>query len=86
MRLAHAELRVEATRAGIDLPDGFVELLDLSKLLGEDGEPSADAIGLALQPFQELKKPKFIQNLGLGRQGPSYAPAAHVSLDARERH
>ncbi|MFF1794823.1 hypothetical protein ACFVXQ_11495 [Kitasatospora sp. NPDC058263] len=43
-RLVHAELRIRTAVGGFQFPDGFLDLLDSSKLLGEDGEPCTDAI------------------------------------------
>jgi hypothetical protein len=42
-RLAKSEIRAEAKDAGADL-DGVFEYLDLSRFVGEDGEPDAKAI------------------------------------------
>ncbi|MGW2319866.1 hypothetical protein [Streptomyces sp. GS7] len=83
-RLAQAELRAEAAKAGVDFPDGFIDLLDLSKLLGEDGEPAAEAIALALKPFQAEPEPKFPQLMGMGHYN-GIGARSSVSLDARNR-
>ncbi|MER6914639.1 hypothetical protein ABT354_23450 [Streptomyces sp. NPDC000594] len=83
-KLAAAELRAQAAQDGIKLPDGFADYLDHSKLLGEDGSPSPEAIELVLKPLQALKKPLFAQDLGLGRCGP-IPDRPPVSLDTRKR-
>ncbi|MFE2108282.1 hypothetical protein ACFXAF_20795 [Kitasatospora sp. NPDC059463] len=84
-RLVHAELRIQAALGGFQFPDGFLNLLDSSKLLGEDGEPSADAISLALKPFDELRKPEWPQLQGAGFHRGSPYNSAPISLDARNR-
>lgn len=43
-RLAQAELKAEAARVGVEFPAGFLDFLDASKLLGEDGNPSDEVI------------------------------------------
>ncbi|MFF7391001.1 hypothetical protein ACFZAE_21495 [Streptomyces scabiei] len=86
-RLARVETEAHAAKAGIALPQGFTDYLDASRLLGEDGKPSVEAISKVLEPFQTEKEPLFPQIAGVGRshsdaytyQGP------RVSLDARNR-
>ncbi|WDO08008.1 hypothetical protein ME763_21465 [Streptomyces murinus] len=82
-RLARAELKGYAAQAGINLPEGFTEYLDGSKLLGEDGNPSADAMDKALAPF----KPAFPQLFGAGHNRDGRPIPAHprISLDVRKR-
>ncbi|MFJ4791915.1 hypothetical protein [Kitasatospora purpeofusca] len=84
-RLVHAELRIQAALGGFQFPEGFLDLLDSSKLLSEDGEPCADAIGLALKPFDELRKPEWPQLQGAGFHRGSPYNSAPISLDARNR-
>ncbi|MEU9879897.1 hypothetical protein [Streptomyces phaeochromogenes] len=38
-KLAQAEVKAQAAKAGIAIPEGFADYLDTSKLLGEDGQP-----------------------------------------------
>ncbi len=85
-RLAHAELRAQAAQAGIKLSDGFTDYLDPSKLLGEDGTPSAEAIGKALAPFKP-SEPTFSHLVGAGpnRDGSPMPERRPVSLDVRKR-
>ncbi|BCM65772.1 hypothetical protein EASAB2608_01106 [Streptomyces sp. EAS-AB2608] len=85
-KLAHAELRAQAAQSGIKLGDGFTDYLDASKLLGEDGTPSAEAIGKALAPFAAAQQPQFPHLVGAGfhRDG-DRVPARRVSLDIRKR-
>lgn len=84
-KLAKAELRTQAAQAGIKLGDGFTDYLDASKLLGEDGNPSAEAIGKALAPLAAAQEPKFapIAGAGYNRNGPP--SVRRVSLDVRNR-
>ncbi|WP_181793616.1 hypothetical protein [Streptomyces sp. WELS2] len=85
-KLARAELKGYAAQAGINLPDGFTEYLDGSKLLGEDGKPSAEAMDKALAPFKP-KNPAFPHLAGSGpnRSGGPLSEPRRVSLDVRKR-
>ncbi|MFI8106475.1 hypothetical protein [Streptomyces sp. NPDC086023] len=85
IKLVKAELRVQAAQAGIKLGDGFTDYLDASKLLGEDGNPSTEAIGQALAPLAAAQESKFAPLAGAGynRNGPP--PARRISLDVRQR-
>ncbi|MBT2401065.1 hypothetical protein [Streptomyces sp. ISL-100] len=80
-KLAQAELKAQAAQAGIKLPDGYTDYLDTSKLLGEDGNPSAESIGEALKPFE----PKFPPLAGTLHNRGSAPLVHHFSLDARRR-
>ncbi|MEU9450761.1 hypothetical protein [Streptomyces sp. NPDC048277] len=85
-KLARAELKGHAAQAGINLPDGFADYLDASKLLSEDGKPSAEAMDKALAPFKP-KDPTFPQLVGAGhnRDGSPILERRRVSLDVRKR-
>ncbi|MFD5562723.1 hypothetical protein [Kitasatospora griseola] len=84
-RLAQAEMKAQAAMSGIALSDGFLSLLDCSKLIDEGGDPSADAIALVLTQFRAAQEAEFTQGLGLGyHQGP-LVPLNTFSLDARNR-
>lgn len=85
-RLARAEIRVHAAQAGVSLPDGFVDYLDASKLLGADGNPSAEAMDRALASFKP-SPPSFPQLEGVGhnRSGGPFSQRRPVSLDVRNR-
>jgi hypothetical protein len=85
-KLARAELKGYAAQAGIELPDGFTEYLDGSKLLGEDGKPSAEAMDKALAPFKP-RDPAFPHLVGSGpnRSGGPLPERRRVSLDVRKR-
>lgn len=84
-KLAHAELRAQAAQAGIKLGDDFTNYLDASKLLGEDGAPSAEAIGKALAPFAAAQA-QFPHLVGAGfHRDSAPVPARRVSLDVRKR-
>ncbi|GAA2231927.1 hypothetical protein GCM10010232_18260 [Streptomyces amakusaensis] len=85
-KLAAAELRTRAAKDGITLPDGFTDFLDSSKLLGEDGSPSVEAIGKALAPWAVPKEPEFTQLKGAGHYARQRGPALPtISLDVRNR-
>ncbi|MFD0279167.1 hypothetical protein ACFVHB_35450 [Kitasatospora sp. NPDC127111] len=84
-RLVHAELRVQAALGGFQFPDGFLDLLDSSKLLGEDGEPNTDVISLVIQPLLASVKPEFPQIQGAGYHRGSIPAFQAPSLDARYR-
>ncbi|MFF7467969.1 hypothetical protein [Streptomyces sp. NPDC008092] len=85
-RLARAELKVHAAQAGISLPDGFTDYLDASKLIGEDGKPSADAMDKALASFKP-QEPMFPALIGAGhnRDGSPIPERRRISLDVRKR-
>ncbi|MEU1009576.1 hypothetical protein [Streptomyces sp. NPDC005890] len=85
-KLARAEFKGYAAQAGITLPDGFTEYLDGSKLLGEDGKPSAEAMDKALAPFKP-KEPTFPHLVGSGpnRSGGPLPEPRRISLDVRKR-
>ncbi|QFQ97908.1 hypothetical protein F9278_18680 [Streptomyces phaeolivaceus] len=86
-RLARAEMENQAAKAGITLPQGFTDYLDSSRLIREDGNPSAEAIAKVLEPFQTEKEPLFPQLTGAGRSHPDafQYQGPRVSLDARHR-
>ncbi|MFE6688002.1 hypothetical protein ACFVFQ_16180 [Streptomyces sp. NPDC057743] len=84
-KLAQAELKVHAAQAGIKLSSEFADYLDTSKLLGEDGNPSPEAIAKALEPLKP-SQPEFPQIKGMGYfPGSPFQPAPRVSLDVRKR-
>ncbi|WP_159399645.1 hypothetical protein [Streptomyces alboflavus] len=83
-KLAQAELKAHAAQAGIKLADGFTDYLDASKLLGEDGTPSAEAIAKALEPLKPAE-PEFPRLKGMGYYPGPFQPAPRVSLDIRNR-
>ncbi|MDX3206059.1 hypothetical protein [Streptomyces scabiei] len=69
-RLADAELRAQAAKAGVELPPA--EFLNLTKFVGEDGSVNADVIGTFVSSLPKpVAEPEFDQGLGLGRQGGS---------------
>jgi hypothetical protein len=85
VKMAQAELKTQAAKGGFTVPDAYADYLDFSKLVCEDGTPSAEAITQVLHPFRP-KEPVFAQGLGMGRQGDGRAfPARHVPLDVRHR-
>ncbi|MFD8088964.1 hypothetical protein [Streptomyces malaysiensis] len=69
-RLADAELRAQAAKAGVELPSA--DFLNLSKFVGDDGSVNADLIGTFVSSLPKpVAEPEFSQGLGLGRQGGS---------------
>ncbi|MEU9191867.1 hypothetical protein [Streptomyces hundungensis] len=81
-RLAHAELRIQAAEAGVTIPEAFLNVLDLPKLIDSDGNPNTEAIASIVGSVN--KEPQYRQDIGLGRQGSAYH-TRQVSLDARRR-
>lgn len=78
--LVEAELKVQAAKAGRDLPDDFAEVLNLSKL-SKDGKPDSDAIARVIKTLAPAKgDSKFAQNLGIGQQGSSKSQLARSDL------
>lgn len=75
-RLATAELKAAAATAGVAIPEGLSELLDVSKLLGEDGNPDSTAITALVGSFTPTTPPPptFSQNVGVGPQGTNSVP------------
>lgn len=69
-RLAEAEIRAAAASAGKKIPDGFSEFINLSKFVGDNGFPDADAISAFVNslPSSAPANP-FAQNVGIGPQG-----------------
>ncbi|GAA2566255.1 hypothetical protein GCM10010435_44290 [Winogradskya consettensis] len=60
-RLVRAELRAEAVEAGLakEALDGFLEYADLSKFVGDDGEPDSKAIAAAVKRLGGGKATNF---------------------------
>ncbi|QUI30677.1 hypothetical protein H9W91_07255 [Streptomyces alfalfae] len=66
-RLADAELRAQAAKAGVNLPSA--EFLNLNKFVGDDGAVNAELIGNFVSTLPKpVADPEFDQGLGLGRQ------------------
>ncbi|MER7847004.1 hypothetical protein ABTZ03_23990 [Kitasatospora sp. NPDC096077] len=83
-KLALAELRIQAAKDEIDLPEGFTDYLDVSRLTDDDGQPIEDVITEILKPFQ--KKMKFAELQGAGyHRNPAPVFQPRPSLDARHR-
>jgi hypothetical protein len=53
-RLARAEIRAAAANAGLKVGDDDLDDLDLSKFVGEDGEPDPTAISARIKRWQAL--------------------------------
>ncbi|MFD7549878.1 hypothetical protein [Streptomyces sp. NPDC059816] len=84
-RLVKAEISIQAARAGVKISDTFIRHLNLPAFVGEDGEPSSEAISEVLQSFRP-RAPLYAQDIGLGPRGEgSYNPRPRTSLDARSR-
>ncbi|MGW5115025.1 hypothetical protein ACWEQ8_06165 [Streptomyces noursei] len=72
-RVAEAELRAHAAKAGVELPG--LEYLNVNSFITDDGAVNADAIGQFVSSLPKpVEKPEFAQNLGLGRQGDTGVP------------
>jgi hypothetical protein len=86
-KLAKVEFKAQAAQAGVTLGEGFTEYLDTSKLLGEDGTPSAEAITRALAPMIPEHPSEFAPLVGAGfhRSGDRVQQRPRVSLDVRKR-
>ncbi|MFE0047280.1 hypothetical protein [Streptomyces albireticuli] len=85
VKLAKAEFKAQAAQEGASVSEEFMEYLDGSKLLGEDGRPCPETIARTLEPFKP-KRPKLPQLMGAGYYRGSSAPSApRVSLDVRKR-
>lgn len=69
-RLADAELRAQAAKAGVGLPSA--EFLNMAAFVGDDGSVNSDVIGSFISSLPKPDTgPEFDQGLGLGRQGGS---------------
>ncbi|MFM9441803.1 hypothetical protein [Streptomyces acidiscabies] len=85
-RLVEAEVRVQAAKDGITLPEGYSRYLNLSEMIGEDGNPSADAIASVLGPFTStnfIDEFPDLAGAGHNKGGNQIPPAA--SRDSRYR-
>ena len=65
--LVSAEMRVQASAAGVQLPD--TQFLNLNSFLGSDGRPNAEAIQTFVSSLPKPQQQGYRQDLGLGRQG-----------------
>jgi len=65
--LVSAEMRVQATTAGVQLPDP--QFLNLNSFMGSDGRPNAEAIQTFVSSLPKPQQQGYRQDLGLGRQG-----------------
>ncbi|MFI0912893.1 hypothetical protein [Streptomyces abikoensis] len=85
-KLAISELKAQAARDGAKVSDAFFDYVDPSKLLGEDGWPSAEVIKRALEPYQPTPASEFPRLMGAGyHRGGSFPAAPQISLDVRKR-
>ncbi|MFJ8471518.1 hypothetical protein [Kitasatospora sp. NPDC094011] len=83
-RLVEAEIKAQAAQAEIEIAD--LRFMDFNQFLTPEGTVNVELVGELIE--SRNTKPLYSQNLGLGRQGPSYTiPALHSSraLDARYR-
>ncbi|GAA2665249.1 hypothetical protein [Nonomuraea recticatena] len=67
-RLVEAELKVQAAKAGVSLPDDIAEVLNLSKLVDENGHPNATAIAKVIGSFAPADDGGFPPVGGIGPQ------------------
>ncbi|MFI6685364.1 hypothetical protein [Streptomyces sp. NPDC050485] len=72
-QLVAAELRAQAASTGATLP--AADYLNLSRFLGEDGQPDTNAIThfVTTLSTNTPPQPEYKQDIGLGRQGTSQA-------------
>ncbi|MFH8346780.1 hypothetical protein [Streptomyces sp. NPDC018045] len=72
-RLAEAELRAQAAKAGVELPG--VEYLNVAGFVSDDGGVNADLVTSFVSSLPKpAAGPEFAQGLGLGRQGGTAVP------------
>ncbi|BAJ32372.1 hypothetical protein KSE_66130 [Kitasatospora setae KM-6054] len=83
IRLVQAEVRLQAAQAGIEIPADLMDLIDSSKLLGEGGQPSQEAIDVLLSAVRT--EPVFAPLVGAGHHRGGTPTASSFSLDARRR-
>lgn len=89
-RLVRAEMRVAAVEAGLgkEALDGFLEYADLTKFVGEDGEPDTDAIAKAVarlapaQPAEDARRPGPRPDLSQGSSNNHMALNSDALTDA----
>jgi hypothetical protein len=65
--LVSAEIRAQAAKAQVQLPD--TQFLNLNSFLGSDGRPNAEAITSFVSSLPKPQQQGYRQDLGLGRQG-----------------
>ena len=85
-RLAAAEFKAKAAQAGADA-DGFLDLIDVSKFVGEDGEPDSKAIDAAVKRLPKRVSDAASFDGGARRAAPStdFNTQIHEMLGARQR-
>ncbi|WP_052422510.1 hypothetical protein [Nonomuraea candida] len=82
-KLAAAEFKAAAAKAGIDADD-LLDVIDVSKFLGEDGSPNSEVINERVSALaSKWSQPKWDQNLGIGPQGSG--AAGQLSREALHR-
>lgn len=75
-QLATARLETAAATAGVKLPEGLTAMLNTSSLIGADGLPNTEAINALVGSFgPATQTPVFSQNIGVGPQSSTGAPA-----------
>lgn len=68
-KLAAAEFKTAAAKAGLDADD-LLDVIDVSRFLGEDGSPNSEAINERVSALaSKWSQPTWDQNLGIGPQG-----------------
>ena len=85
-RLAAAEFKAKAAQAGADA-DGFFDLIDVSKFVGEDGEPDSKLIDAAVKRLPKRVSDAASFDGGARRAGtaPDFNAQIHEMLGARQR-
>lgn len=81
-RLVEAEIKVQAAQAEIEITD--LRFMDLGQFITPEGAVDVELVGELIES-RAPGKPKYAQNLGLGRQGGSFQGFQPRSLDARYR-
>lgn len=85
-RLAAAEFRAKAAQANADA-DGFLDLIDVSRFVGDDGEPDSKAIDAAVKRLPRRVSDAASFDGGARRATPAkdFNSQLHDMLDARKR-
>ncbi len=82
-RLARAEIRAAAAGKGLDVAD-LLEDLDLSRFVGEDGEPDDKAISKAITRWAAISPPSARPRGAVDQGARGDAPAAAMNTWIRQ--
>lgn len=81
-----AQLKLQATagKAGVSLPGGLMEVLDVGRFISDGFEVDDSAIQEFVSQLSQFKpQPKFSQQVGLGPQGSNGVPGQLTRADLR---